>query len=496
MSEMQTIDETRRMGGEQPDNKPAMRDERPAELPVWALQMRQEYEHQLKIIQDERDEWRKQAELITASPVNAPLPLITIDEVQKQVKFIEQLVKECMTLGRHYGESFPNGPRTLLKAGADLLTSVFGVRPRFNPLTVVQEWKEQIFVYRYECELILIGTGQIVGTGIGLCSSMEEKYAYRQANRVCPTCRQETIIKGKAEWGGGWVCLKKKGGCGAKYGPNDLEITNQQVGRVPNAERASIANTLDKMAQKRAMMAAVLTMTGVTGFFADYDADEDHDQPDDQPATSGAVINGSSKPAQWPPLNPREVEMVINEASKLLKEKTGKIPQRDAVSKSCMNTLGLTSWQQSYNGTLQDALEAIRLQIETRASSEAASLTKQERIEHDDLTERDPVYEAPVLAGEPTDEEKKDKYDPWSIWEPLTPETWKPLSSWLMQQFEIKRAADVTPVLWAALDAGGIYPLYTGKSGDFKALYAMNYSVSAVTSCVVEYLTAQQKKTA
>jgi len=34
---------------------------------------------------------------------------------------------------------------------------------------------------------------------------------------VCPECGQNSIIKGKKEYGGGYVCFSKKGGCGAKF---------------------------------------------------------------------------------------------------------------------------------------------------------------------------------------------------------------------------------------------------------------------------------------
>jgi hypothetical protein len=40
---------------------------------------------------------------------------------------------------------------------------------------------------------------------------------------VCPTCGKPSMIKGKAEYGGGWLCFKKKGGCGAKF--TDAEWT-------------------------------------------------------------------------------------------------------------------------------------------------------------------------------------------------------------------------------------------------------------------------------
>jgi hypothetical protein len=39
----------------------------------------------------------------------------------------------------------------------------------------------------------------------------------------CPKCGKDAIIKGKEEYGGGYLCFKKKGGCGAKFKTlNDL----------------------------------------------------------------------------------------------------------------------------------------------------------------------------------------------------------------------------------------------------------------------------------
>ena len=34
---------------------------------------------------------------------------------------------------------------------------------------------------------------------------------------LCPVCGKDAIIQGKPEYGGGWLCYKQKGGCGAKF---------------------------------------------------------------------------------------------------------------------------------------------------------------------------------------------------------------------------------------------------------------------------------------
>lgn len=43
---------------------------------------------------------------------------------------------------------------------------------------------------------------------------------------VCPKCGKPAIIKGRMEFGGGWVCYKKKGGCGAKWTDAEWAIVN------------------------------------------------------------------------------------------------------------------------------------------------------------------------------------------------------------------------------------------------------------------------------
>ena len=39
----------------------------------------------------------------------------------------------------------------------------------------------------------------------------------------CPECGKPAIIKGKPEYGGGWLCYKKKDGCGAKWSDKEWD---------------------------------------------------------------------------------------------------------------------------------------------------------------------------------------------------------------------------------------------------------------------------------
>src|SRR5205085_7043391 len=88
-----------------------------------------------------------------------------------------------------------------------------------------------------------------------------------EAQRTCPACGQAAIVKGREEYGGGWLCFRKRGGCGAKYADGDGVIESQQTGRVFNPDIADQVNTIQKMAQKRALVGAVLLAVNASEFF-------------------------------------------------------------------------------------------------------------------------------------------------------------------------------------------------------------------------------------
>jgi L-aminopeptidase/D-esterase-like protein len=106
-----------------------------------------------------------------------------------------------------------------------------------------------------------------VATAIGSANSHESKWRWRNADRACPACGKATIIKGKVEFGGGWVCFAKKGGCGAKFRDDDEAITGQVTGRVENPDIADQLNTIDKIAQKRALASAIKGAANVSELF-------------------------------------------------------------------------------------------------------------------------------------------------------------------------------------------------------------------------------------
>lgn len=226
-----------------------------------------------------------------------------VDEIVAQVKLIQDVMHKVMKENEHYG-TIPGcgSKKTLLQPGAQKLTMTFRLCPEYQ----IQEThldrghKE----YRVICTLKSMGSGAFVGQGVGCCSSMEGKYRWRGGSRKCPECGKETIIKGKAEYGGGWLCFQKKGGCGHKWPDGAPEIEGQSIERIENDNPADTFNTVLKMAKKRAFVDATITATAASDIFT-QDLGDDGEPEDSgyveqpkKPTTTAPKFTKSNLPEQ------------------------------------------------------------------------------------------------------------------------------------------------------------------------------------------------------
>lgn len=200
------------------------------------------------------------------------MPIFGLEQIKARQTAMSQFIGAILKTDIDFGE-IPGASKTkvLLKPGAEKLCSFFGLTPMFIPEQVTEDWSgkdhdgEALFYYRYKCQL---WRGErLLAEAVGSCNSREKKYRFRNGERKCPDCGKATIIKGRAEYGGGFICFAKKGGCGAKFGDNDPAIIGQEVGQVANPDIYDVVNTCQKMAQKRALVAAVLIGTNASDSF-------------------------------------------------------------------------------------------------------------------------------------------------------------------------------------------------------------------------------------
>lgn len=173
--------------------------------------------------------------------------MASFEEVQHQVKELDKFYKSLMQKGTDYDTIPGTSKPTLLKPGAELLRLRFGVRVEPIVEAAVEDWERGVFAYRITARGY-DANGNLLGAGVGSCSSLEAKYRFRWVsdNELPKGIDKEQLVK---KW------VKRKDG---KSFP---------LFRIENDNAQDQANTILKMAKKRAFVDLMLTLTGASRIF-------------------------------------------------------------------------------------------------------------------------------------------------------------------------------------------------------------------------------------
>ena len=269
----------------------------------------------------------------------------SVEEVVAQVEKVQRLMKSALIKDEHYGViPGTNNKPTLLQPGAQKLCFLFRLVPRFHVERVDLPGNHREYTVR--CELENSQSGVHVGEGVGLCSTMESKYRWRKAERVCPHCSGDFIKRSKSD-DKGWYCYAKLGGCGENFGPKDSRIVGQEVGRKENPDIADAYNTVLKMAKKRAFVDATLTTTAASDIFTqdveDMDVrstnDAGHPEPAARPNTRNDRAAGRTAQPTGPSTITGDQRKQLWEYALARAEKTGST--RDQIMRDVLVSLNL-----------------------------------------------------------------------------------------------------------------------------------------------------------
>lgn len=291
-------------------------------------------------------------------------PTMTIEQVidrrNSMVDFVRKSLQENIDFGKIPGTD----KNTLLKAGAEKLNTFYGYIPKFSPITTTEDWTgkdhngEPFFYYHEKCQLVRDGV--VVGEGDGSCNSWEKKYRYRASQRVCPNCGKPTIFKSRNP-GEGFYCWTKKDGCGAKFAENAPEIVSQQAGQVPNPDIFDQVNTLLKMAQKRALVAATLIACNASEFFTQDT--EDWAIVDETKVVESVVVTQTAPAPQVAATTadnghaPAERKPIVTAAPTYTEPPTRQKTQRQQPPMSPVQNNKLTElWQTLHGGDTDDSV--------------------------------------------------------------------------------------------------------------------------------------------
>lgn len=254
--------------------------------------------------------------LASACPLSAKdsvyLPAMSMEVALARRAAIVEFTRRIMVKDQDFGEIPGTNKPTLLKPGAEKLCNFFGLEPEFTPIVEDIDWTGaahggEVFCYaRYRCRLLR--EGRVVGVGEGSCNSWEAKYRYRWvAEEQVPeqldrtrlpkrevrrtVCEFDFAIE-RAETTGTygkpaehWQRFRDAIHAGTARAVEKFTRRGKSVAweidmdtalyRIPNPDVADVVNTIQKMAQKRALVAATLIATSASEFFTQDVEDTD-----------------------------------------------------------------------------------------------------------------------------------------------------------------------------------------------------------------------------
>ena len=255
-------------------------------------------------------------EIVLASALSTKdsvfLPAMSMEVALSRRAAIVEFTRRIMVRDQDFGEIPGTNKPTLLKPGAEKLCNFFGLEPEFTPVVEDIDWTGaqhagEVFCYaRYRCRLLR--EGRVVGVGEGSCNSWEAKYRYRWVEQVPEhvdrarlpkrvvrrtLCEFDFAIE-RAETAGAygkpaehWQRFRDAIRTGTARQVEKFTRRGKSVAweidvdtalcRIPNPDVADAVNTVQKMAQKRALVAATLIATSASEFFTQDVEDADID---------------------------------------------------------------------------------------------------------------------------------------------------------------------------------------------------------------------------
>lgn len=202
---------------------------------------------------------------------------LTAADIRQRVNVIQEVMHAVMKKDVHYGVIPGCKKPSLYKPGSEVLLATFQIAPTIH---VEDLSTEDSIRYRVRVVGVHAPSGMVIGEGIGECSSNEEKYKWRKA--------YDDEFAGTAE-------NRRR----IKFG----KYRDKQV----RTEPADVANTILKMAKKRAQIDMTLTATGASDCFEQ----DIEDLPEELRPNHGAAPEAPAAPAVLPTYSAEEFDAKI-----------------------------------------------------------------------------------------------------------------------------------------------------------------------------------------
>jgi len=207
-----------------------------------------------------------------------------LEQELKAVRAFQATVKKLLISGHDYGVIPGTQKPTLLKPGAEKIDKILHLADTYEMLNQVEDWQKGFFHYEIKCRLVIIGTDTVVSEGMGSCNSMEAKYRYRWVfeSALPKDADKESLPTKKVRVKGNWT----------------------PTYRIENENPQDLANTILKMAKKRAHVDATLSAGRLSDIFTqdiedlDQTVEVEKPKPTDEPETPPEATEAEIEPQE------------------------------------------------------------------------------------------------------------------------------------------------------------------------------------------------------
>jgi hypothetical protein len=251
------------------------------------------------------------------------MPVMNVAQMVERHKQLQQIVKDLMEEGQDFGQIPGTQGKMLFKPGAEKLAIFFGLSPNLQLQEKIERWEgDPFFYYRYRCD-VSAGHGRggrVVASCEGSANSNETKWAYVWVEADKKPSEDE--IQRLKALGVGRFRKNEKG-------------QMRWCERVKNPRLFDQVNTIQKIAEKRAIVGAIIFATNATGFFTAAPEGDD----DETPKVKGKGDSGNLKGAgQEPKDGPSMFWTAVNRAG---------IRREDAIPISKLAIEGKITWEEA-----------------------------------------------------------------------------------------------------------------------------------------------------
>jgi hypothetical protein len=207
-------------------------------------------------------------------PANVPpSESLAVGDVLSRARDIHAVMSSAMTENVHFGKIPGCDEPSLWKPGAEKIAMLFGIAVTME---TIEEQISATEIYFRVRATATARDGHVMGSAEAVCSTQEKKYRWRR-----PVCKQEFDEAGPGERRETWAL--------EWYGPKGQRKSKPVKVQSVRTEVGEQIHTLLSMAQKRAYVALIRSVTAASDIFAPFDQGDKGDPAPEEPVKLAAT---------------------------------------------------------------------------------------------------------------------------------------------------------------------------------------------------------------